>query len=396
MMYEKIKSFAMEILPELSKIRRHIHAYPELSFKEINTALFIEEQLKEIGISDYKRISETGIVALIKGRNPENSCIALRADMDALPILEENEVDYRSQNNGVMHACGHDVHTTCLLGAAKILYKLKAEFEGTVKLIFQPGEEQSPGGACILIKNGVLEDPIPEAIFALHVDPSIPSGQVGFRAGKYMASSDEIHITIHGKGGHAALPHLTIDPITISALIITALQQIVSRNSNPTMPTVLSFGKIEGGKTNNVIPDEVQLSGTLRTFDETWRAKAIQLIKKTINNIAEIYGAKATIRIPPGYPCLFNQEELTEKAIVIAENYLGKSNVRYLDLRMTAEDFSFYGQKIPGCFFRLGTNEDNKNFTSSVHTAHFDIDESALAVGAGLIAELAWSKLNPQ
>lgn len=387
-MKERIKAIALGLLPELSKIRRHIHANPELSFKEIKTAEFIEKQLINIGISDYERISETGIVALIKGKNPEKKCIALRADMDALPILEENEVNYRSNNDGVMHACGHDVHTTCLLGAATILQQLKSEFEGTIKLIFQPGEEQSPGGASILIKNGVLENPTPEAIFALHVDPSLPSGQVGFRAGKYMASSDEIHITIHGKGGHAALPHLTIDPITISALIITALQQVVSRNSNPTMPTVLSFGRIEGGKTNNVIPDEVQLSGTLRTFDETWRGRAIELIKNTVNNISGIYGAKATIHIPPGYPSLFNDEKLTEQAIHIAEEFLGVSNVQHLDLRMTAEDFSFYGQKVPACFFRLGTNENNVNFTSSVHTPHFDIDESALAVGSGMMAEL--------
>ena len=392
-MIQEIKELAEGMMPELSKMRRHLHAHPELSFKETKTADFIEEQLIKIGISDYYRISETGIVALIKGKNPDNKCIALRADMDALPISEDNEVDYRSKNEGVMHACGHDVHTTCLLGAATILYKLKSKFEGTIKLIFQPGEEQSPGGASILIKQGVLENPKPLAIYALHVDPSIPSGEVGFRPGEYMASADEIHITIHGKGGHAALPHLTIDPITIAAYIITSLQQIVSRKCNPTTPTVLSFGKIEGGKANNVIPDEVKLSGTFRTFDEQWRKDALELIKKTVHNIADIHGAKATVHIPPGYPTLFNNRELTEQSIATAAAYLEASNIHQLELRMTAEDFSFYAQKVPACFFRLGTNKNNTEFTASVHTPHFDIDESALKTGAGLLAELAINKL---
>jgi len=393
-MKEKIRSLAAELKPDLSIIRRHLHAHPELSFQETDTADFIEAQLNKVGITDYFRITETGIVAFIKGKNPRKKCIALRADMDALPIQEENEISYQSQNKGIMHACGHDVHTTCLLGAAKILFQLKDDFEGTVKLIFQPGEEQSPGGASILIKNGVLENPKPEAIFALHVDPSLASGTVGFRPGQYMASTDEIHLTINGKGGHAALPHLTIDPISISALIITALQQIVSRRSNPIMPTVLSFGKIEGGQTNNVIPDKVMLSGTLRTFDEIWRAEAIELIKKTVNNIADTYGATAEIHIPSGYPSLFNNKELTENAIKVAQSYLGKEHVKHLDLRMTAEDFSFYAQKIPGCFFRLGTNENNQKFIASVHTSRFDIHELALEIGSGLIAQLAVSALS--
>lgn len=393
-MKEEIKLIAESLLPTLSSIRRHLHTYPELSFKEIQTANFIEQELSKIGITEYSRICETGIIALIKGKNPEKTCIALRADMDALPILEKNETNYRSKNNGVMHACGHDVHTTCLLGAATILHQLKSEFEGTIKLLFQPGEEKSPGGASILIKNGALENPKPKAIFALHVDPSLPSGQVGFRPGAYMASADEIHIDIIGKGGHAALPHLTIDPITIAAYIITSLQQIVSRKCNPTIPTVLSFGKIEGGKANNVIPDKVSLSGTFRTFDEPWRKEALELIKKTTQNISEIYGASASLNIPPGYPSLLNNKELTEKSIEIATAYLGSKNIHQLDLRMTAEDFSFYAQRIPACFFRLGTNENNLKYTASVHTPNFDIDESALAIGAGLMANLAIKMLN--
>lgn len=392
-MKQEIKNLAEKILPALSKMRRHLHAHPELSFKEMKTADFIEAALEKIGIKDYSRISETGIVALIKGENPGKNCIALRADMDALPINEENEVDYRSTYPGIMHACGHDVHTTCLLGAATILYQLKDQFEGTIKLIFQPGEEKSPGGASILIKNGVLENPCPTAIYALHVDPSLPSGQVGFKVGPYMASADEIHITIRGKGGHAAQPHLTIDPITITAYIITALQQVVSRKCNPITPTVLSFGKIEGGSTNNVIPDVVKISGTFRTFDEQWRKEALDLIQKTVHNISNIYGAEGNVYIPPGYPSLFNHKALTEQSMETAADYLGSSNLHQLDLRMTAEDFSFYAQKIPACFFRLGTNKNNTEFTASVHTPHFDIDESALKIGAGLLANLALNKL---
>ncbi len=278
-MINTVKETAAAIQPELIDIRRHIHAHPELSFEEYNTVNFVAAELDKLNIPYIKGIAGTGLVALIEGRSPEKKCIALRADMDALPITEANEVPYKSQNIGVMHACGHDVHTTCLLGAARILQQQKDNFEGTIKLIFQPGEEMSPGGASLMIEAGVLENPKPVAIFGLHVYPQLPAGTVGFRSGQYMASADEIYITIKGKGGHAALPQQTVDPIAVTAMVVTGLQQLVSRKSNPLSPTVLTFGKIAGGATTNVIPDTVELMGTLRTFDETWRQEAIQHIK---------------------------------------------------------------------------------------------------------------------
>lgn len=386
-MISKIQRKAQDLLPQLIQFRRHLHAHPELSFQEFETANFIEMQLKRIGIKDVNRIANTGVVALIQGKNPHKKCVALRADMDALPILEKNETAYASKNPSVMHACGHDAHTTCLLGAAEILYALKESFEGTIKCIFQPGEEKSPGGASLLIQEGVLNHPAPSAIFGLHVEPKMKVGTVGFKPGKYMAATDEIHVKIIGKGGHAAMPHLTIDPIVISASIIIALQQVVSRKSNPTFPTVLSFGRIAGGEVNNVIPETVSFSGTLRTFDEEWRAKAKNLIRSTIEHICEIHGATAEIEIPAGYPFLHNDEMLTEDAIKAAEEYLGNSElVKPLEIRMTAEDFSFYAQKIPACFFRLGTNRDHQQFTNPVHTANFDIDENSLAIGSGMMS----------
>jgi len=389
-MIPEIQSRAHALLPELIGIRRHLHSRPELSFEEWETAAFIGKELEKIGIPFKKNIAGTGIVALIEGKNPHKKCIALRADMDALPIEEANEVGYKSQNKGVMHACGHDVHTTCLLGAARILNELKEQMEGSVKLIFQPGEEKSPGGASLMIREGVLEQPKPEAIFALHVDPALPSGKTGFKPGRYMASADEIHLTIKGKGGHAALPHLTIDPIAVAALIITALQQVVSRRNNPLLPSVLSFGKISGGSTTNVIPESVDIAGTFRTFDESWRREALRLIGDIATQIASAYGAKAILKIPPGYPVLTNDPEITEKAMSEAAAFLGKEQVCLLDYRMTAEDFAFYTLTTKGCFFRLGTNKEHKAYTAPVHNARFDIDESALATGAGIMSWLAY------
>ena len=394
MMISQIKSAVTEIFPELRTIRRHLHAHPELSYQEYETAKFVASELDKIGIPYHAGVADTGIVALIIGKNPDKKCIALRADMDALPIHEANDCAYKSQNDGVMHACGHDVHTTCLLGAAKILHSLKDKFEGTIKLIFQPGEEKSPGGASLMINEGVLENPRPEAIFGLHVFPQLPAGNVGFRQGQYMASADEIYITIKGKGGHAALPHETVDPIAITALIITGLQQIVSRKSNPLSPTVLTFGKITGGSATNVIPDSVELMGTLRTFDETWRKQAKELIRTIATQIATAYGAEAIIDIPDGYPSLTNNPELTARATSFAKDYLGDENVHQLEMRMGAEDFSFYTQHIKGCFFRIGTNTNNEHFLAPVHNAHFDIDESALITGAGMMAYLGYSMLN--
>jgi hippurate hydrolase len=314
--------------------------------------------------------------------------------MDALPIQEANETEYRSQNAGVMHACGHDVHSSCLLGAAKILLDTKDNWEGTVKLIFQPGEEMHPGGASLMIKDGVLENPKPDAIFSLHVYPHLPSGTTGFRAGQYMASADEIYITIEGKGGHAALPHQTIDPIAISALVITGLQQVISRKGNPLIPSVLTFGKIQGGFATNVIPDKVEILGTFRTMDEKWRYEAHKWIKDFINDTCKAYGATATVDIPIGYPSLFNDPALTAKAENWAKDFLGEANVHKLDMRMAGEDFSFYTHHVPGCFFRIGTNKNNKEFLAPVHNAKFDIDESAMQTGMALMAWEAIQFLN--
>jgi len=391
MILTKIQEKAAQYFPEVQAIRHQIHAHPELSFREHNTSSFIEEKLKALGIKYKSGVAGTGIVALIEGKEPGKRCIALRADMDALPIQEKNDVAYKSQNDGVMHACGHDVHTSCLLGAAHILQDLRDEWEGTVKLVFQPGEEMHPGGASLMINEGVLDNPKPQAIFALHVYPNLPSGTIGLRPGQYMASADEVYITIEGKGGHAALPHQTVDPIAIAALVITGLQQVVSRKADPLIPSVLTFGKIEGGFATNVIPDKVEILGTFRTFDEKWRYEAHQWIKDFTDQTCAAYGAKATVEIPAGYPSLFNDPTLATQTEEWAKAYLGDENVSHLDMRMSGEDFSFYTQHMPGCFFRLGTNRGNKEFTAPVHNAHFDIDEDALKTGMGM---MAWCAVN--
>jgi amidohydrolase len=385
----KIKLKASNYKEEVINIRRHIHQNPELSFQEYNTSKYIQNKLTEFEIEFTSGIVETGIVALIKGKNPTKKTIALRADIDALPIQEENTIDYKSINKGIMHACGHDVHSASLLGTAKILNELKNEFEGTIKLIFQPGEEKLPGGASLMIKEGVLENPKPKAIIGQHVFPDLPAGKVGFKPGMYMASCDEIYITVKGKGGHAALPHTFIDPIFISSSIITSLQQIVSRRAKPSTPTVLSFGKInsKGGATN-IIPDEVYLEGTFRTMDETWRQEAHKLIKKIATDIAKTMGGVCVIDIKNGYPFLKNDETLTTNSFNLAHEYLGTENVVELDLRMTGEDFAFYAQQIPGCFYRLGTGE-----SSGLHTSTFNIDETAIETSIGLMSWLAISNL---
>lgn len=392
-MNELIRQKAEAYFPEIQSIRHHIHANPELSFEEYETAAYISSKLKEWGIEHQTGVAGTGVIGLIKGKNPDKKCIALRADMDALPIQEANETSYKSKNDGVMHACGHDVHSSCLLGVARILNDLKNEFEGSVKLIFQQGEEKHPGGASLLIEAGVLENPKPEAIFALHVYPHMPSGTVGFRAGQYMASTDEIYITIEGQSGHAALPNKAVDPIAIAAQVITGLQQVVSRRANPIIPSVLTFGKIEAGFATNVIPDKLELWGTFRTMNEDWRAEAHELIKSFTTHTCEAFGAKATINIPKGHASLFNDPEVTNKAEGWAKDYLGEDNVKTLDLRMTGEDFSFYTLHMPGCFFRLGTNKNDKEFTASVHNAHFDIDEDALKTGVGTMTSIAINAL---
>ncbi len=390
---ETIKEQAADQASELVGLRRHLHAHPELSFKEVNTASFVAEKLRSFGLEPIS-IADTGIVAYIHGKNPGLKTLALRADMDALPIQETNDVPYKSTNSGVMHACGHDVHTASLLGTASILQKVRGSFEGTVKLIFQPGEEKLPGGASIMIKEGVLQNPEVHKIIGQHVMPLIESGKVGFRQGMYMASSDEIYITVKGKGGHGAMPNLNVDPVLIASHIVVALQQVVSRNADPKTPSVLSFGKVTAEGATNIIPDMVKLEGTFRTMDEKWRAHARELILKIANGTAEAMGGSCEIKILRGYPYLMNNPELTSRTRRQAEDYLGKENVLDLDIWMAAEDFAYYSEKVDGCFYRLGVRNEAKGIKSPVHTSTFDIDEDALEVGAGLMAWLAVNELN--
>lgn len=391
-MKEKIKSLAKSSSSEVIAIRRHLHANPELSFEEINTSNYIASKLKEFKIPYKQGIVKTGIVALIEGKNPSKKVVALRGDMDALPILEKNTCDYKSKNEGVMHACGHDVHSASLLGVAKILSELKGEFEGTVKFIFQPGEEKLPGGASLMIKEGVLENPKPASIFAQHVFPSMEVGKVGFRTGMYMASTDEIYVTVKGKGGHAAMPSEYINPLLIASAIITELNNTFMLKEQKA-PTVLAFGKIIGNGATNVIPQEVKLEGTFRTMDEKWRVEAHAKMKSIAEEVAKKMGGECEFKIENGYPFLVNDEVTTKKARAAAEEYLGKENVEELPLRMTAEDFAFFSQQIPACFYRLGTGNKSKGITSGVHTATFDIDEQALEIGVGLMAWLALNEL---
>ncbi len=385
MLQEKIRQLAKNYAEEFIAIRHHLHAHPELSYQEFETSGFVQKQLKSFGIP-FRVMANTGVAGLIEGKNPSKRIIALRADMDALPIQEENDIPYKSVNNGIMHACGHDVHTTCLLGAAKILEQLKQEWEGTVRLVFQPGEEKNPGGASLLIKEGILENPRPEAIFGLHVHPQLETGKLSFRAGKVMASADEIYITIKSRGGHAAAPHLTADTILIASHVVLALQQIISRNRNPFSPSVLSITSIQGGSTTNVIPSEVKLMGTFRAMDENWRSKAHQLIHKTVTELVKSLGAEAELHIDIGYPAVHNHPELNDKARLLAGEYVGRENVEETEIRMGAEDFGYYSLLIPGCFFRLGTGNISKGITSGVHTPTFNIDESAIEIGMGIMA----------
>lgn len=385
---QQVKKLSKKYADEFIAIRHHLHAHPELSYQEFETSKFIQKKLTELNIP-FEVKATTGVIGLIKGKNPTKKVVALRGDMDALPITEENNVDYKSTNPGVMHACGHDVHTTCLLGAAKILNELKDEWEGTVKLIFQPGEEKNPGGASILIKEGVLENPVPESIYALHVHPTLEVGKLSFRGGMVMASADELYITIKGKGGHAAAPQNTVDTILIASHLIVSLQQIVSRNNNPFNPSVLSITSVQGGHTTNVIPSEVKLMGTFRAMNEEWRFKAHKLITKLATDLVHSMGGEIDIKIDVGYPFVLNNEALSAAARKKGEQYLGAENVEETELRMGAEDFAYYSHEIPGCFFRLGAGNKAKGISIGVHTPTFNIDEGAIEIGMGMMAFLA-------
>ncbi|UOR05400.1 M20 family metallopeptidase [Hymenobacter aerilatus] len=389
---EKIQELAAAYAADVVAVREHLHAHPELSFQETNTVAYVAEQLRQLGL-DPQPVAGTGLVALIEGRNPESRVVALRADMDALPIQEQNDVPYKSTNPGVMHACGHDVHTASLLGAARILMQVRDEFEGTIKLLFQPGEELLPGGASLMIKDGVLENPRPQSVLGQHVFPHLPAGKIGLRAGRYMASTDELYLTVRGKGGHGAMPEQNIDPVVVAAHIIVAAQQIVSRRASPKLPSVLSFGKVIANGATNVIPNEVYIEGTFRTLNEEWRDEAHRHLRTLCEGLAASMGASCELEIRRGYPYLENEPRLTARTRQAAEAYLGADNVAELDQWMAAEDFAYYSQVSDACFYRLGTRAADGRYAASVHTPTFDIDKQALEVGPGLMAWLALHEL---
>jgi amidohydrolase len=392
MLIDEIKKLATEIHSRVVEDRNHLHAHPELSFCEKDTAAFIKSRLDEMNIP-WTAMAETGVVAIIEDEGKSDHVVALRADIDALPIVEANDVPYRSKISGVMHACGHDAHTSSLLGTAKILQTLKGKFGGTIKLIFQPGEEKIPGGATLMIKEGVLENPKPSAVIGQHVMPSIACGKMGICKGKFMASMDQISVTVFGKGGHGAQPDQNIDPVLIASHIIVAMQQIVSRMASPKLPTVLSFGKVIADGAFNVIPNEVRMEGTFRTLDEKWRMEAHKQMKKMAEGIAESMGGRCEFNIVRGYPFLINNEVLTAQVEVFAREYLGKENVLEQEIWMASEDFAYYSQITDACFYLLGVGNKAKGIGSSLHTPTFNIDENALAVSTGLMAFMALRQL---
>ena len=392
MLIEKIKQLSTDIHRDVVGLRRHLHTYPELSFEEHKTSEFVKHQLDELGIP-WKSVAGTGVLATLAGALPSGEVVAVRADLDALPIQEMNKVSYASQHPNVMHACGHDFHTSSLLGTARIVHALKDHFKGTVKFFFQPGEEVIPGGASHMIRDGVLENPRVGAVIGQHAMPRIEVGKIGIRKGKHMASMDSLFVRVIGKGGHGAQPHLNIDPVVIASHIIIALQQIVSRMAHPGDPTVLSFGKVIANGAINVIPDEVYMEGTFRAMNEGWRTKAHDLMVKMAGEIAEGMGGKCEFKIQRGYPFLVNEQKLTEEVQQHAVDYLGEENVLEEDIWMAAEDFAYYSQARDSCFYLCGVGNEKKGIRSSLHTPTFDIDEDALAISTGLMAYIALKRL---
>lgn len=392
-MEKRIKELASQYFSEIQDIRRYLHQNPELSFVEYETSKYLKARLKDWGIQIDQDWVSTGFTVLVDSGRPGKT-VAIRADLDALPILEKAGVEYKSKVDGKMHACGHDVHSACLMGVAKILTETKECWKGKAVLIFQPGEEKLPGGASLMIEEGLLEKYQPDLILAQHVYPEFEVGKVGFKSGIYMASADEIYLTVKGVGGHGALPHRNIDPIVIAASIIIDLQTLASRVAPPTLPTVLSFGKIIGEGATNVTPSEVKLEGTLRTFNEEWREVFHKKITQICTAIAEGHGGSCEVDIRKGYPFLVNDDRITKSSINFAQKYLGQDKVELLDLRMTAEDFSYFSQRVPSCFYRLGVGNKLKGINKSVHHPEFEVDETSLQTGVGLMAYIAIQQLN--
>lgn len=386
-LHQTIKKNVKTIFDRVLAHRNHIHQHPELSYEEYETMNYVSSVLTDIGIEHEKGVANTGIVGIIRGKHHTEgqACIGLRADLDALPIQEENDVPYKSKVDGKMHACGHDVHTSILLGAAEILFELRDQLPQPIKLIFQPGEEKNPGGASLMIKAGCLNNPSVDKMYALHVFPDLPTGMVGFKEGLYMASCDEIYITVNGKGGHGATPHQTVDSILIGAEIVTSLQQIVSRQCDPKIPCVLSFGHFEALGATNIVPSKAYIKGTFRTMNEKWRAEALERIQEQAKLIAQAHRGSAKVEISKGYPFLENDPQLTQELRKKAIDFLGERNVVELPIRLTAEDFSFYSQAIPTCFFRIGVRNEEKGITHSVHHPRFDIDIEALKTGVEMM-----------
>lgn len=392
---ETIKQLSHAQRDEVVGWRRWMHRHPELSQQEYGTMAFVAECLRDMGLTPKTGIGKTGVMAMVRGdHDPDGYCVALRADYDALPITECTGLDFASENPGVMHACGHDMHTTSLLGAAKILCQLRHEMHGSVMLIFEPSEEMYPGGARMMMDDGLFNEVMPNEIYSFHCLPEMDFGHVGMKKGKYMASTDELYWTVKGKGGHGATPHLNVDPVVVAAHIVVSLQQVVSRNAAPMMPTVLTIGKIEdvGGRTN-ITPEEVKMEGIIRSFDPDWRLRTHELIRRISCGVAEAMGAECDLFIDEGYPPVINDDACTQDVYDNACRYLGKENVEWLDLRMTAEDFAFYQQKIPSCYFRVGIHEPGTPF-SNLHRPNLMVDERSLELAGGLVAYNAIMALN--
>lgn len=387
MLINDIKALAHAQREEVIGWRRWMHRHPELSQEEYGTMEFVAERLREIGLEPRTGIGRTGTMAMLRGGvEPDSYCVALRADYDALPITECTGLDFASENPGVMHACGHDMHTCSLLGAAKILVHLREHLRGSVMFIFEPSEEKYPGGARMMMDDGLFKDVMPNEIYSFHCLPEMDYGKVGMRKGRYMASTDELYWTVKGQGGHGATPHLSVDPIVVASHIVVALQQVVSRNAAPMMPTVLTIGNMEaiGGRTN-IIPGEVKMEGIIRTFDPEWRLEAHEKIRKISCGVAEAMGAECDLFIDYGYLPVINDDDCTQQVHDNAVAFLGAENVEWLDLRMTSEDFSFFGHKIPSCYFRVGIHEPGTPF-SNLHRPDLMVDERSLELANGLVA----------